>query len=242
MGVLRISLPRVIRAALARLLTWRSEKEPGRVVVTHNRAYALKIWIKRGWWLPLFSDQWFLPRFHVKLLNDLGAIKEGIVHCEIAECPEHLSTITHLQTWQSVYSYPLRDFETGDRRKFAFTVAARYLRPKPYVVRLQVHHNLAIENYDEWQRWTTAWLVQHLDEPGRSAMYNNIIQRGQESLRSLGVDPENVRAHRTEHIIDWYWPEPFKVHPLRDVVTVFTAPFAVAAAAAGILRAIGVIP
>ena len=37
MGVLRISLPRVIRAALARLLSWQSEKEPGRVVVTHEQ-------------------------------------------------------------------------------------------------------------------------------------------------------------------------------------------------------------
>ncbi len=235
-------MPNVIGAAVARLRALRQPEEPGRVVRTYNRAYALKIWIKRPWWLPLFSDQWLLPRFRVKLLNDGAAIRDGIIHCDVAECPEDLSAITQLQTFQPVYQFPLPDLETDDRRKFSFVVAARYLRPKPYVLRLQVHHNVPIENYGEWMRQSTAWLVQHLDEPARSAMYNDIIERSQESLRSFGADPENVRAHRTEHIIDWYWLEPFKVYPLRDVIGIFSAPLVLVSAVLGILAALGVVP
>jgi hypothetical protein len=206
-------------------------------VGTVDPNHPFEVRLQYRWWPLLLSDQWFLPRFKLRVANLGKEVQRGSVDIYITEF-KNVKELGQL----GIYSGPFQDVThrqitqllPGKHVNLRFTIGSRFLRPGEYVLRIVLNEWIPS---DSPIRELMEQLRKHnVEEPRGSALR----QFAENQMREMGVDPYAVPRdqYKRSQLFDLRFVERLKIHSLTSAATIIGVFTGSALAAAGALGAL----
>jgi hypothetical protein len=179
----------------------------------------MKLEVAYARWPFIRSDQWFLPRFRVKLANLGREIPRGSIQVDIADA-ERLSTLAEITSFtgpfQDVFHREVNALQAGGTEDFVFKIQSRFLKPGRYILRA---------HFSEWIPSDSP--VNDLREQLRRAhipddKVREIEAQSIQTLQDQGINPYQrpTGQFRAKSLFDFRLTEVIKIHPLSGVATI----------------------
>jgi len=179
----------------------------------------MKVEVAYARWPFIRSDQWFLPRFRVKVTNLGTEIRRGSIQIDIADA-EPLTTLAEITSFkgpfQDVLHHEVNSLQAGSTDDFGFRIQSKFLKPGRYILRVL---------FNEWIPSDSP--IRELRDQFRRANISDeklkeIEAQSIESLKGHGIDPYQrpVGQFRGKPLFDFRFNEVIKVHPLSGVATI----------------------
>ena len=191
------------------------KKQVPHSAVSHKPDYTFNIQLRKVRWLPLFVEQWLVPRFIIKITNKGKNVELGELSCEFVEHDDVSSFPSVKNNFKNFQHFHIEDFKKGDVLKYNSKIESRFIKPGRYMIRLLITKSEPVGSVYE----------QMFSELKR------LYPRDDEKIERIIHEIENIHPIRRKAspgtfkgvpLIDWRWLEVIKVH------TVYT--FAVLAA------------
>ncbi len=170
-------------------------------------------------WPLLFSDQWFLPRFTLKVKNLGKEVRRGSLEIEIADFGDvkQLSRVSAYKgPFQDVYHHEVNNLLPGKEDKFTFRIESRFLRQGEYIIRVL---------FNEWipSDSSIRELSKQLERIDLSEEEKSNTRRvAEEQMRRMGVDPYAIPKgqFKAKQLFDLRFVEKIKIHSLASTATI----------------------
>lgn len=173
--------------------------------VLHKSEYKFDIHIRKVSWLPLFVEQWLVPRFIIKITNKGKNVERGELDCEFVEHDEISSFPSVKNNFKDFQHFQIKDFKKGDVLKYNSKIESRFIKPGRYMIRLLISkREPAGSPYEEL-----------LSELKRKYPHDD------KKIEGMILQIENIcpisrktspGTFRGVPLIDWRWLEVIKVH------------------------------
>ena len=100
--------------------------------------HPMKVEMTYRHWPLLRSDQWFLPRFRLRVTNLGLEIRSGSIEIDIANA-DNLSTLAEITSFkgpfQDVYHHEINSLKAGATDEVTFTIKSKFLKPGRFILR-----------------------------------------------------------------------------------------------------------
>lgn len=172
-----------------------------------NPEYRFDIYMRRVRWLPLFVEQWLVPRFVLEITNKGKEIDRGEIDCEFAAHDEVSSFPVVTTGFKDFKHIQLQGFKKDDTLKSSLKIESRFIKPGRYMIRVVV----------------SKWELAPSDHYELFGVLAKVIPtdnaKGKETVRKMqeiASTPEKERAKtmKRSELIDWRWLEVIKVYDL----------------------------
>ena len=189
---------------------------------TTDADHPMKVEVAYVHWPFIRSDQWFLPRFRVKVTNLGREIQRGSLQIDIADAdslPTLAGITSHAGPFQDVLHHEITSLQAGEIHEFRFTIQSRFLRPGRYIMRTL---------FNEWIPSDSP--IRELREQLRKADVTaerlmEIEAQVLATMKDSGIDPYQrpVGQFRGKPLFDLRFNEVIKIHPLSSVAAILGA-------------------
>lgn len=196
--------------------------------VYHEPGYEFDIHIRKVRWLPLFVEQWLVPRFIIKITNKGKNIERGELDCEFLEYDEISSFPSVKSNFKDFQHFPIEDFKKGDVLKCNSKIESRFIKPGRYMIRLLIIRKREPPGSPYEELFSKLKREYPHDDKKIERM---ILQIERISPIPGKTSPGEFRG---VPLIDWRWLEVMKVHS----VSTFAALVACLVALVGSLAAL----
>jgi len=168
--------------------------------------YKFDIYIRKVRWLPLYVEQWLVPRFVLKIENTNKGLDEGEVDCEFVQHDDVASFPLVETNFKDFDHIQIRDFKKGDTIRRTLQIESRFIRPGRYMLRLLIKRWEPASAHDEFGDW-----LKKTD----SSRWPDETKKAMEMLAKV-LRQASTGTFRPIPVYDWRWLEVIKVH---DVAT-----------------------
>lgn len=180
-----------------------------------NPEYRFDIYMRRVRWLPLFVEQWLVPRFVLEITNKGKEVDRGEIDCEFVAHDEVSSFPVVTTGFKDFKHIQLQGFKKDDTIKSSLKMDSRFIKPGRYMIRAVV----------------SKWELAPSDHYGLFGVLANVIPtddaKGKETVRKMqefASIPEKERAKMMKRfeLIDWRWLEVINVYDLATFARLMT--------------------
>ena len=189
---------------------------------TTDADHPMKVAVAYAHWPFIPSDQWFLPRFRIRVTNLGREIQRGSLQVDIADAdslPTLAGITSHAGPFQDVLHREINSLQAGDTHKFRFSIQSRFLKPGRYILRIL---------FNEWIPSDSP--IMELREQLRKAdvtaeRLKEIETQALAAMKDSGIDPYQrpVGQFRGKLLFDLRFNEVIKIHPLSSVAAILGA-------------------
>lgn len=170
-------------------------------------------------WPLVASDQWFLPRFKLKIKNLGKTLYKGSVAIDITEFSniEKISQISSYKGhFQDIFRHEITELLPGKEDSVTFTIQSRFLSPDEYILRAVLNEWIPSDS-------PIRELQKQLDETGTDPKKKELmIQQSEQHMKQMGMDPYAVPRGQfnAKQIFDLRFIEKIKIHSLASTATI----------------------
>lgn len=186
---------------------------------TKDSGHPIEVNLKYCLWPVLFSDQWFLPRFKLKIKNLGKEIQKGSVQIDIVEFSkvEKISQISSYKgPFQDVYHREISNFHPSEEYKITFKIESRFLAEGEYIIRILFKEWIPSDS--PMRDLEAQFYNLKIPEEKR----NEIRPMVEESHKKMGIDPYAVPKgqYKSKQLLDLRFIEKIKIHSLSSTATI----------------------
>ena len=188
-------------------------------VARHPKAdYRLDIRVITNRLVPIFAEQYFVPRFILIVRNTGRPVSEGSIHFSIVRSPELANAASIEAGFVDIgQALCLSGFLSGALKVHFLRFPGTFLEPGSYMLRARLlTHRQSVTPRAEFASQM---------ETLSAKLPRGDVQLSLESLQSHGVDLDHVSiGQKTADLaMDWRWLELVKVYPFASAVSALVA-------------------
>lgn len=173
--------------------------------VHHKPEYKFNIHTRKVRWLPLFVEQWLVPRFIIKITNKGRNVESGELNCEFVEYDEISSFPSVKNNFKDFQHFQIKDFKKGDVLKYNSKIESRFIKPGRYMIRLLI---------SKWEPADSLYEELFSELKKVCPSDNKKIERIIHEIENIHSIPRKASpgTFKGVPLIDWRWLEVIKVH------------------------------